>query len=210
MNLELGDTSLIIAECRKEGLLRNQTAYVLATAYHESGHTMKPISEYGGLKYLKSKKYYPFFGRGYVQLTWESNYKKQGLKYNVDFVKNPDLLLTPKYAVPILVSGMKHGEFTGKKLSDYITLEKSDFRGARKIINGTDKSSLIAELASKYDDLLKPIWELDEKPTEKPVEEVHEVSSTTLVPTPEKRSVWARLASWLVDLIVEVVTNRRN
>lgn len=151
MNLKLGDTSLIIAECLKEGLLRNQVAYILATAYHESAHTMKPISEYGGTSYLKSKKYYPFYGRGYVQLTWEANYKLAGTKLGVDFVKNPGLLLQAQYAVPILVHGMKEGWFTGKKLSDYIDLQHSDFLNARRMINSMDKADLIAGYAKEYD-----------------------------------------------------------
>ena len=43
MNLDLGDTRLLIEACKTHGLLRNQAAYVLATAYHETAHTMKPL-----------------------------------------------------------------------------------------------------------------------------------------------------------------------
>ena len=56
MNMNLGDTRLLIEAGRERGLLRNQMAYVLATAYHETAHTMKPVREYGGEKYLRSKK----------------------------------------------------------------------------------------------------------------------------------------------------------
>ena len=154
MNLSLGDTRLIIDACKAKGVLRNQCAYVLATVFHETAHTMRPITEMGGMNYLKSKPYYPFIGRGYVQLTWEANYKKASAKLGVDFVKNPGLLLQAKYAAPILVVGMVEGWFTGKSLSSYITLSKSDFVGARRIINGTDKASLIAGYAQQYNDLL--------------------------------------------------------
>lgn len=155
MDLKLGDTRLIINACKAKGVLRNQCAYVLATAYHETAHTMKPITELGSQKYLKSKKYWPFIGRGYVQITWEANYNKAGAKLGVDFVKNPDLLLQAKYAAPILVIGMLEGWFTGKGLGTYITLSKSDFLGARRIINGTDKAALIAGYAKQYDNLLQ-------------------------------------------------------
>jgi hypothetical protein len=155
MNLTTGDTRLIINACKKYGLLRNRAAYVLATAWHETAHTMKPVREYGGEKYLKSKAYYPYVGMGYVQLTWKSNYEKAGRKLGVDFVSNPKLLLEPKYAAPILVIGSKEGWFTGKKLSDYITLGVSNYVGARRIINGTDKANLIAGYAVEYDKLLK-------------------------------------------------------
>lgn len=172
MNLTLGDTQLIIKEASKRGLLRNQLAYVLATAYHETAHTMKPVKEYGGEKYLKSKKYYPHIGRGYVQITWLDNYKRASQKLGVDFVKSPDKLLESRYAAPILLDGMVEGWFTTKKLSDYITLQRSDFVGARKIINGTDKDSLIAEYAKRYDELLKTA----QYGTEKPVQSVPEVT----------------------------------
>lgn len=154
MNLNLGDTQLIIQECKKQGLLRNQAAYVLATAKWETAHTMKPVREYGGETYLRSKSYYPFVGMGYVQLTWERNYEFASKKLGVDFVSNPKLLLEAKYAAPILVLGMKEGWFTGKKLSDYVTLQKSDFVSARRIVNGTDKAGDIAKLAREYDKAL--------------------------------------------------------
>ena len=154
MNMHLGDTRLLIEAGRARGLLRNQMAYVLATAYHETAHTMKPINEKGSEKYLRSKKYYPFFGRGYVQITWRENYVKAGKALGVDFVKNPALLLKPDYAAPILIVGMVEGWFTGKKLSDYITLQKSDFRNARRIVNGTDRADLIAGYAKDYDKAL--------------------------------------------------------
>ncbi|WP_343314413.1 glycoside hydrolase family 19 protein [Brucella sp. BE17] len=151
MNMHLGDTRLLIEAGREHGLLRNQMAYVLATAYHETAHTMKPIIERGGEKYLRSKNYYPFFGRGYVQITWRENYVKAGKALGADFVKKPELLLKAEYAAPILIVGMIEGWFTGKKLSDYITLQKSDFKGARRIVNGTDRADLIAGYAKDYD-----------------------------------------------------------
>lgn len=155
MNLTLGDTRLLIDVSKKHGLLRNQLAYLLATAYHETAHTMKPVREYGGETYLRSKKYYPYVGMGYVQLTWLANYEKASKKLGVDFVSNPKLLLEPRYSAEIIVIGMRDGWFTGKKLSNYITLQKSDFEGARRIVNGTDKASLIAGYARTYDALLK-------------------------------------------------------
>lgn len=154
-DLVKGDTRLIIGVCRKHGLLRNQAAYVLATAYWETARTMKPVREYGGEKYLQSKPYYPFVGMGYVQLTWEANYRKASQILGVDFVGNPKLLLEPGHASEILVRGMMGGWFTGKKLPDYITLQRSDFVNARRIVNGMDKAQEIAALAHEYDALLK-------------------------------------------------------
>lgn len=185
MNLNLGDTQLIIKEAAKRGLLRNQLAYVLATAYHETAHTMKPVKEYGGDKYLKSKKYWPYVGRGYVQITWEVNYKKASDKLGVDFLKNPALLLEAKYAAPILIDGMVEGWFTTRKLSDYITLQKSDYVGARKIVNGTDRAELIAGYAVEYETLLKGVGYGEEpvqKPTEPVVQKQEEVKPSDTTP----------------------------
>lgn len=151
MDMNLGFTRLIVETCKLRGLLRNQTAYVLATAFWESARTMKPVREYGGEKYLRSKPYYPFVGMGFVQLTWEYNYKKASDEIGVDFVADPQKLLEPRYAADILVVGMDEGWFTGKKLSDYITLRKSDFKNARRIVNGTDKAREIADIAEQYD-----------------------------------------------------------
>lgn len=155
MDLLLGDTRLIINACKAVGLLRNQAAYVLATAYHETAHTVEPVREMGGEKYLKAKKYYPYVGMGYVQLTWRENYEKAGAALGVDFVAEPKLLLQARFAAPILVTGMAEGWFTGKKLADYLTLGKSDFVNARRIVNGTDDARLIGGYAREYDAALK-------------------------------------------------------
>src|SRR5688500_1725555 len=97
MNLDHGDTRLLIDACRSHGLLRNQAAYVLGTAKHETAGTMKPVRETlaksdagamaaltkawksGRLSWVK-KDYWSsgFFGRGYVQLTHEANYRFAG------------------------------------------------------------------------------------------------------------------------------------
>lgn len=184
MNLELGDTQLIITECKKRGLNLWETAYVLATAYHESAHTMKPVREYGGEAYLKKKKYYPYVGMGYVQLTWDYNYKKASDKLGVDFLKSPKLLLEPKYAVPILVIGMVEGWFTGKSLKSYIDgIDEDDkedlreFSNARRIINGTDKQVLIGKIALEYEIALKA--------TQKPVDEPKPIPAPQVSETPK-------------------------
>lgn len=151
IDMTRGDTALIVDACKKLGVLRNQCAYVLATAYWETARTMKPVREYGGEAYLRQKPYYPYVGMGYVQLTWKSNYRRASDELGVDFVANPEKLLEAKYAVKILVIGMLEGWFTGKRLSDYLTLHKSDFVNARRIVNGIDRNAEIAAFAMQYD-----------------------------------------------------------
>jgi hypothetical protein len=137
-------------------------AYMLATTHHETDRTMQPIEEYGKGKnrpYGKNIKmdrtrYFDttnlFYGRGFVQLTWYENYQRAGKKLGTDMIKKPELALDMKYATPILFFGMMEGWFTGKKLSQYFNGAASDWRNARKIINGLDKADLIADYAKKY------------------------------------------------------------
>lgn len=159
---EASINALLDACNRHNVTLANQIAYVLATAYHECHNPAKPdlrmtpMKEFGGERYLRSKPYWPYFGRGFVQLTWRQNYAKQSQRLGIDLVKNPDLVLGVETAADIAVHGMKFGTFTGKKLSDYITANKTDFPNARRIINGTDKMALIASYAHKFAQCLYP------------------------------------------------------
>ena len=157
MDMNLGDTQLILDACKKHGLLRNQAAYVLATAYWETARTMKPVVEAFWLSEgwrRRNLRYYPWHGRGYVQLTWEFNYKRATKELGVDFLENPELALEPKHSAEITVIGMKEGWFTKKKLSTYVNLHKSDFVKARYVVNGKDKRHEIAAIAKEYDRIL--------------------------------------------------------
>lgn len=160
VDLGLGHTDLILAECRAHSLLRNEAAYVLATAKWETNHTIEPVAEAYWVKNAEAwrkqnLRYYPWYGRGFVQLTWEDNYIKAGKALGIDLTQDPSRAMDPEIAAKVIVLGMKCGWFTGKKLSQYITLSKSDFKGARRIVNGTDKDAEIAAIAVDYDNALK-------------------------------------------------------
>ncbi len=141
----------IIRECHKQGITKPEAIqYVLATVQHETAGTFKPVREAFWLSEKWRKKnlrYYPYYGRGLVQITWKSNYRKFSKILGVDLVNNPDKALEPDIAIKILVYGMKHGTFTGKKLRDYFGDHGSNFIKARKIINGKDRAKKIAALA---------------------------------------------------------------
>ena len=133
-------------------------AYLLATAKHETADTMQPIAEYGkgrGRPYGKPGKYgQAQYGRGYVQLTWDANYEKadKALGLNGALLRDFDLAMQPTVAAQILVRGCSEGWFTGKKLGDYLP---GDYRGARRVVNGTDKADLIADYAKKFEAALR-------------------------------------------------------
>jgi hypothetical protein len=151
-----GTIAAIRWECNSHGLIyRNQQAYVLATTEWETARTFKPLEEYGrgrGRSYgrpdpVTGKAYY---GRGFVQLTWKSNYQKYARILGVDLVNKPELACTPNVALFILVHGMKAGAFTGRALPQYVNSTKTDFVNARRVVNGMDKASTIAAIARKF------------------------------------------------------------
>ena len=141
-------------ECKAQGIgSSEQIAYVLATVKWETAHTFKPVKEAFWLSEAWRKnnlKYYPYYGRGYVQLTWKTNYKKYGDILGIDLVSNPDLALDPKYALFILVHGFKIGIFTGHKITDHINSYITDFYNARRCINGLDHATDIKNIALKF------------------------------------------------------------
>ena len=123
-------------------------AYMLATTFHETAYKMWPTTEQGSQDYLQGKEYWPYIGRGYVQLTWEENYKNAsaalGLIDDRDLVNYPALALDSLVAARIMFRGMAEGWFTGKKLGQYFSDDKDDPINARQIINGNDKDTTIA------------------------------------------------------------------
>lgn len=148
-----------------------QWAYVFATTFHETNGTFRPVKEAYWLSESWRKnnlRYYPWYGRGYVQITWEDNYRKFTPIIGVDLLKNPDDTMIPMNAFSILVIGFQKGLFTQRKvrgkylpnkISDYIYINKKgeqvrDFDGARRCINGTDKATLISNYARTFEKLL--------------------------------------------------------
>lgn len=148
-----------------EGLPRSWIAYMLATAWHETNKTMEPVKEAYWLSEdwrKKNLRYYPWYGRGYVQLTWEENYKAMDKELGLNGVlaKNPDKALEPDIAARVLVNGMTKGKYDGqgRGLAVFIpcdigTLEQ--FRQARRTVNIMDKADLIAGYAIKFQEALQ-------------------------------------------------------
>jgi hypothetical protein len=124
-------------------------AYAFATAFWETNATMRPVREAYWLPEDWRKthlSYYPYYGRGFVQLTFQSNYKSMGAIVGADLVGNPDLALDPVIAAKIMVFGMEHGSFSGVGLGTYFNRANEDWIGARRIINAQDHAGTIAEI----------------------------------------------------------------
>ncbi len=160
-------------------------AYILGTSMHESNDTFAPVVEGYWIKpeskrvsalynyYLKNnpgalKTIFPYgkvgtayYGRGrVVQLTHDFNYKLASLKLYKDLrlFNDPEMIINDiDCDMQVTFKGMLNGWFTGYKLEQFFPLgsSKSNWFGARKIINGLDKANLIAGYAMKFYDLLE-------------------------------------------------------
>jgi len=107
----------------------NQLIAILATIHVETIPRFAPIREIGGLR----KRYAPFFGRGYIQLTWRANYQQAERDLNIPgLLANPDGALDPVNASRIFMWYWKGA--TGNNPSR--AAERGDWRGVRKAVNG--------------------------------------------------------------------------
>ena len=122
-------------------------AYMLATVYKECAKRMWPTTEYGSQDYLEGKEYFPFIGRGFVQLTWEENYDRASKTLSLiddrDLVAHPEMALDSLISARIMFRGMAEGWFTGAKLGQFFNDEEDNAYDARTIINSHDCASEI-------------------------------------------------------------------
>jgi predicted chitinase len=149
-------------------------AYVLATAFHETGEDMQPVREgfastdQGSINAVTSlynrgiigENYAlpeangkSYFGRGLVQITWGDNYKKLGQAIGIgnQLYDNPSLALNMEVAVKILFVGMVDGLYAPvHSLRKYFFEDRTDWVNARKIINWLDKADLVAGYGQKF------------------------------------------------------------
>lgn len=172
-----GLTNMINAfDLDDEDIFRKWLANRMGTSVIESNKTFKPVVE--GYYLPESKRvralynYYSkhnsaalrtifpygltppyYYGRGAVtQLTHYWNYEKASQKIFGDnrLVDNPDLVLDPTTDMKIAHRGMREGWFTGRKVSDYLNDNKTDWVGVRRVINGLDKAHIIAGYSARF------------------------------------------------------------
>lgn len=134
-----------------------QIAYILATAWHETG-TMVPNQEAWWLSEewrMKNLSYAPYWGRGLCHLTHLANYQKFAKILDIDIVKYPEKAIELPIASKIAVMGMRDGLFTHPSKNLSIIQSPNDYVAARAIINGTDKAELIAGYAKLFEEALR-------------------------------------------------------
>lgn len=157
----------LLNSIERDGAVRDVRwiAYMLATVKHECANTYHPIEEFGhgrGHPYgnpvrAPNGTLQVYYGRGYVQLTWLSNYVNMGRNLGMgnDLANNPSLALNPGIAYRVMSYGMRNGSFTGRRLSDYINARTTDYVNARRIINGLDQANTIAGYARTWEAVLR-------------------------------------------------------
>lgn len=149
-------------------------AYMLATAFHETAATMMPVRETlaksddaaivlldkafaeGRLPTVRTPYWRrdtegkSWLGRGLVQLTHRRNYAAMSALTGYDLVDRPQRAMEMDVSVSILIEGMRTGRFTGRQLSDYFEGGKTDWIGARQIINGNDRAARVAACGRSF------------------------------------------------------------
>ena len=99
-----------------------------------------------------------YFGRGYVQLTWWSNYAKAGvaLGRGLDLLLDPELVKEPATAYAVMAHGMRTGSgfANGHKFANYFSGKNRDYKHARKMVNGMSHAEDIAIIARAFEEVL--------------------------------------------------------
>ena len=155
-----------MSQGRPDGL-----AYVLATAFHETAATMQPVRETraasdaaaigrldrafsaGRLASVKTPYWRPdadgriWLWRGLVQLAHKRDYEAMSKVTWIDLVADPSRAMEKDVSATILIEGMRHGGFTGRRLDHYFSAEKAEWVGARRIINGNDGRNWLPDMA---------------------------------------------------------------
>ncbi|NEO43169.1 MAG: peptidoglycan DD-metalloendopeptidase family protein [Moorea sp. SIO4A3] len=165
---------VIIRESIKHGVnQREQIAYILATAQHESVMGKLMVEQTSGKQYEGRRDLGntspgdgpKFIGRGYIQITGKNNYTGWAQKLKISLVEKPELATEPKYALPMLIIGMRDGLYTGKSLTDYIRPGSVDYARARRIVNGSDRAQLIAGYAKIWESRIDSLgYNLESRP----------------------------------------------
>ena len=171
-----------------------QLAYNLGTTALETDWTMQPIDEYGDDAYFERRYGHRtkkgkelgntrpgdgarFAGAGLVMQTGRRNarfssQRLQAMGVDVDFEANPELRNDPEMAAHCLLLGNHEGWWTGRKLPDFISETRWDGKGARSVVNGSDRWDEIDADARAFLEALETIPDLvpGRAPAPEPIE----------------------------------------
>lgn len=114
---------------RRYGILHDLTLIgALATVRVEVGRSFLPVAE--SPVFAAFQRYgMRYRGRGYIQLTWDYNYKTYGDLLNLDLLGNPDLALDPIVAADILACYFYENHLD-------LLCRRQDWVAVRAVVNG--------------------------------------------------------------------------
>lgn len=130
------DWPIIYAALEAYGVADYDTVrVVLATIAIETAHTFKPVVEAFWLDddwRYRNLRYAPYWGRGYVQLTWLENYQYYGYRIgHPEIVDFPDKALVPMVAAQLLAV-----YFQEKGIN--LAAQRHDWAECRRLVQGGD------------------------------------------------------------------------
>ncbi len=168
----------LLAVCQRERLSVAQTAYVLATAHHESRMGLVMLDRASGWAYeghMHLGNVQPgdgprFRGRGYILLIGRTSYLRWARYLDQPLVDQPGLAAEPEVAAEILVLGMKYGRFTGRTLAEFLNESVTDYVGARKVVDSQAQAGRVANIARRFEATLR-----NESPAGPPASAVIEI-----------------------------------
>jgi hypothetical protein len=105
---------------------KNNLVAAIATTYVET-RRFAPIEEEG----KGGGRHGIFYGRGFIQLTWEDGYRRCGKAIGLDLVSNPNLALQPEVAAKIFTWYWTKG--TSYDIRTFA--EKGDWANVRSLVN---------------------------------------------------------------------------
>jgi len=125
-----------------------------AKAARGSTHGIQPSTTYSAAAGAE----HAYYGRGLVQLTWWNSYATAGVELGLglELLLNPDKMLDFDTSYEVMVIGMVYGKSfaNGRKCGDYFTDTKTDYAGARAMVNKKDPDAGIVRAALAYEALL--------------------------------------------------------
>jgi predicted chitinase len=126
-----GDAEALAPAMRDGGIDTPRRVQMFLANIIQETAALKTLAEYDSLDgtYLRSKPYYPYYGRGYIQLTWRDNYRAAGEALGVDLMSNPSLLEEDKD----LAARAAVWYWNSRGCSDYA--DRGDFGAVCELIN---------------------------------------------------------------------------
>jgi predicted chitinase len=115
-------------------------AAALATVAVETAHTFAPVEEAFWMSdewRWANLRYAPYWGRGYIQLTWDYNYKTYGEALKMDLFGIPNLALLHEVAAAVFAEYFLRASVADAAL-------RQDWREVRHRVQGADAG--LAEL----------------------------------------------------------------